>query len=108
MGAFEGAGLGQFGAQVIGVAANLAWVFPTALVSFALINRLVGNRVAARVEIDGLDVPETGVLGYVGEETYAVRTAGQAFLASFGPGVPPKSAAKPPLSTTAPRRPKRG
>ena len=106
-GAFEGAGLGQFGAQVVGVVANLAWVFPTALVSFAVINRVVGNRVGARVEIDGLDVPETGILGYVGEETYAVRTAGQAFLATFGPGVPPKSASKPTPSTIAPAKSKR-
>lgn len=108
-GRFEGASLAQFGAQVVGVLANLAWVFPTSLAGFALINRLVGNRVAARAEIEGLDVPEMGVLGYVGEETYAVRTAGQDFLATFGPGVPPKAAAKPvvtPMNPSKPRRPK--
>ena len=95
VGFFANGTLNQLGAQAIGVAANLAWVFPTSLLSFALINLLVGNRVAARAEIEGLDVPEMGVLGYVGEETYAVRTAGQDFLATFGPGVPPKSASKP-------------
>ena len=107
VGFFSNGNLNQLGAQVVGILANLIWVFPTSLAAFTLIHKLVGNRVAARVEIDGLDVPETGVLGYVGEETYAVRTAGQDFLATFGPGVPPKSAAKPPPSAVAPPRPKR-
>ena len=73
------------------------------LAGFALINRLAGNRVAARAEIEGLDVPEMGVLGYVGEETYAVRTAGQDFLATFGPGVPAKDAARPNRPPAPPR-----
>ncbi len=107
VGFFHDGSVGQLVAQAIGVAANLAWVFPTSLAAFALINKLVGNRVAARAEIEGLDVPEMGVLGYVGEETYAVRTAGQDFLATFGPGVPAKSAAKSSLSSIPPERPKR-
>jgi len=109
IGFFTSGELGQLGAQAVGVVANLLWVFPTSLLAFAAINKLVGNRVAARAEIEGLDVPETGVLGYVGEETYAVRTAGQDFLATFGPGVPPKSAAKAGSGPkpTAPERPKR-
>lgn len=105
VGFFTSGDLGQLGAQAVGVAANLAWVFPTSLVAFALINRLVGNRVAAGAEIEGLDVPEMGVLGYVGEETYAVRTAGQDFLATFGPGVPPKAASK--SAPPVPARPTR-
>ncbi len=99
-GFFADGTLGQLGAQLIGIGANLVWVFPTSLLTFAVIGRLLGNRVAARAEIEGLDVPELGILGYVGEETYAVRTAGQDFLATFGPGVPPKSAAKPSLPPT--------
>ncbi len=59
------------------------------------IGRLVGNRVSARAEVEGLDVPEMGVLGYVPEETYAVQTAGQDYLATFGPGVPPKGSSSP-------------
>lgn len=106
VGFFADGTLGQLAAQAIGVAANLAWVFPTSLASFALLNRLAGNRVAARAEIEGLDVPEMGVLGYVGEETYAVRTAGQDFLATFGPGVPAKDAARP-VRPPAPPRPDR-
>ena len=107
VGFFSDGNLGQLAAQGVGIAANLAWVFPTSLATFAVINRIVGNRVAARAEIEGLDVPEMGVLGYVGEETYAVRTAGQDFLATFGPGVPAKSASKVNPSATAPARPKK-
>ena len=102
-GFFTDGNLGQLGAQVVGILANVAWVFPTSLASFAVINRCVANRVAAAAEIEGLDIPEMGVLGYVGEETYAVRTAGQDFLATFGPGVP----AKPVVTPPAPPRPKR-
>ena len=105
VGFFTSGNLSQLGAQVVGIVANLAWVFPTSLAAFALINKLVGNRVAAGAEIEGLDVPEMGVLGYVGEETYAVRTAGQDFLATFGPGVPPKAASKP-VVVPAPKLPR--
>jgi hypothetical protein len=35
------------------------------------------------------------VLGYVPEDTYAVQTAGQDYLATFGPGVPAKGTSKP-------------
>ena len=107
IGFFHSGNISQLGAQAVGIAANLAWVFPTSLVTLAAIHKLVGNRVAARAEIEGLDVPEMGVLGYVGEETYAVRTAGQDFLATFGPGVPPKKAAQATPPPPAPARPKR-
>ena len=96
IGFFHGGGFGQLLAQMIGVAANILWVLPTSLLAFALIGRLIGNRVPARAEIEGLDVPEMGVLGYVDEDTYAVQTAGQDFLATFGPGVPLKGSPKPP------------
>jgi Amt family ammonium transporter len=95
IGLLHGGGFGQLLAQVVGVAANLAWTLPASLLAFAIIGRLVGNRVSARAEVEGLDVPEMGVLGYVPEETYAVQTAGQDYLATFGPGVPPKGSSSP-------------
>ena len=55
---------GQFIAEVIGILANIAWVAPVAALSFWLIGKLVGNRVSAEDEVNGLDLPEMGVLGY--------------------------------------------
>ena len=95
IGLLHGGGLGQLLAQAVGVVANLAWTLPTSFLAFAVIGRLVGNRVSARAEVEGLDVPEMGVLGYVTEETYAVQTAGQDYLATFGPGVPPRGSSSP-------------
>ena len=99
IGLLHGGGFGQLLAQMIGVAANFLWVFPVSLLAFAVIGRLVGNRVSARAEVEGLDVPEMGVLGYVPEETYAVQTAGQDYLATFGPGVPPRGSSSPAKGT---------
>jgi ammonium transporter, Amt family len=95
IGLLHGGGFGQLLAQLVGVAANLLWTLPASLLAFAIIGRLVGNRVPARAEVEGLDVPEMGVVGYVPEETYAVQTAGQDYLATFGPGVPPKGSSSP-------------
>ena len=55
---------GQLVAQLIGISALLGLVF---VVSFALnflIDAVVGNRVSAKSELEGLDLPEIGVLGY--------------------------------------------
>jgi Amt family ammonium transporter len=58
----------QLLAQVIGVTVNLLWVFPTAYGVFWVIGRLVGNRVSAQAELQGLDVPELGALGYITQD----------------------------------------
>jgi len=55
---------GQFVAEVVGLLANLLWVAPVAALAFFLIGKLVGNRVSLEDEINGLDLPEMGVLGY--------------------------------------------
>ena len=95
IGLLHGGGFSQLLAQMIGVTANLLWTLPVSLLTFAIIGRTIGNRVSARAEVEGLDVPEMGVLGYVPEETYAVQTASQDYLATFGPGVPPKGSSSP-------------
>ncbi len=55
---------GQFVAQLIGVTTNLIVVFGLALTFFAIIERTIGNRVAAEVEWTGLDMLEMGSDAY--------------------------------------------
>jgi hypothetical protein len=53
---------------VIGIGANIVFVSITAGLGFFIVGRLVGgHRVSAEVELAGLDVPEMGVDGYVGD-----------------------------------------
>lgn len=59
---------GQLVASLVGIAANLAYVGVAAALGFVVVGRLVGgHRVSAEVELAGLDVPEMGVDGYVGD-----------------------------------------
>ncbi len=56
----------QFIAQCIGVVSNVVYVGLISLIVFKLIDLLVGSRADAEAEIDGLDIPEMGMLGYSG------------------------------------------
>jgi Amt family ammonium transporter len=56
----------QFIAQCIGIAANIVYVAVISLLVFKLIDKLVGHRVDPEAEIEGLDIPEMGMLGYNG------------------------------------------
>ena len=56
----------QFIAECIGVAANFIYVGIISFIVFKLIDAIVGNRVDPIAEIEGLDIPEMGVPGYVG------------------------------------------
>lgn len=59
---------GQFFAALCGIGANIVYVGVVAGVAFVVIGRLMGgHRVSAEVELAGLDVPEMGVDGYVGD-----------------------------------------
>jgi ammonium transporter, Amt family len=62
-GAFYG-DTGQLVAQLIGVAALLGFVFTTSFILNWVIDILVGQRSAAKAELEGLDLPEMGALGY--------------------------------------------
>lgn len=89
-GLFYGGGLGQLAAEAIGVASNIIWVGTSAFISFMIIEKTIGNRVPAAAEIQGVDIPDMGVMGYVNEDSIAVQVAGQEHLSTFGPGVPAK------------------
>jgi len=55
---------GQLAAELIGIAANVLYVAPVAMLAFWIIGKVVGNRPSADDEVNGLDLPEMGVLGY--------------------------------------------
>jgi Amt family ammonium transporter len=93
-GLLYGGGLGQLAAEAIGVTANFVWVFSSALATFWIIEKTIGNRVPAKAEVEGLDIPEMGVLGYMNADTHAVQVAGEEHITTHGPGVPGKVTVK--------------
>ncbi len=60
-GLFYGGGVSQLGVQVLGLIAIDAYVLITMFVVFKLIDKTIGLRVPAQVEIDGLDYHEHGL-----------------------------------------------
>jgi Amt family ammonium transporter len=63
-GLFYGDNGGQLVAQLIGVVTLLGFVFSLSFVFNLLIDWFVGQRVSAKSELQGLDLPEMGALGY--------------------------------------------
>jgi Amt family ammonium transporter len=55
---------GQLVAQLIGVATLVGFVFTFSFVVNWIIELAWGHRVTAKVELEGLDIPEMGALGY--------------------------------------------
>jgi Amt family ammonium transporter len=54
----------QLVAQCIGIITCFVWVFVIFYVFFKIIEMIMGNRVSAEVELEGLDIPEMGALAY--------------------------------------------
>jgi Amt family ammonium transporter len=54
----------QFLAQLIAVAVLIVWGFGGAYLFFKVLDKVWGLRVAPEQELDGLDIPEMGVLAY--------------------------------------------
>ena len=63
-GLFYGDNGGQLVAQLIGVATLVGCVFVLSFVFGTLVDLLVGQRSSAKSELEGLDLPEMGALGY--------------------------------------------
>ena len=63
-GLFYGDNGGQLVAQLIGVATLVGLVFTLSFVFDLLVDRLVGQRVSAKSELEGLDLPEMGAVAY--------------------------------------------
>jgi Amt family ammonium transporter len=54
----------QLAAQVVDVVVLFIFVFTFSWLFFKVLDKIVGNRVAPEVELEGLDVPEVGVSAY--------------------------------------------
>lgn len=67
---------GQLVAQLIGVSTLIGFVFSLSFVLNVLIDKVVGQRVAPEVEMQGLDLPEMGALGYPEFELRAPHSVG--------------------------------
>ncbi len=63
-GLFYGDNGGQLVAQLIGVVTLVGFVFTLSFVFNLLIDWAIGQRVGAKSELEGLDLPEMGALGY--------------------------------------------
>ncbi len=55
---------GQLVAQLIGVATLLGFVFTFSFVINLVLDAVMGHRVSAKAELEGLDIPEMGALAY--------------------------------------------
>ena len=60
-GLFYGGGVYQLGVQVLGIIAIDAYVLVVMFIAFKIIDKTIGLRVPAQVEIDGLDIHEHGL-----------------------------------------------
>jgi Amt family ammonium transporter len=54
----------QFAAQCVGTLTCFVFVFVSFYVFFKVLDKIIGNRVSAEVELQGLDLPEMGALAY--------------------------------------------
>ena len=74
-GVFYGGGFQFLGTQLLGVVSVAAWVIVTMTIIFTVIDKTVGLRVPADVEIDGLDYHEHGLFSaYAGFNITDVST----------------------------------
>jgi Amt family ammonium transporter len=55
---------GQLVAQLIGVATLLGFVFTLSFIFAVVVDLIVGQRVSAKSELEGLDLPEMGAMAY--------------------------------------------
>ena len=65
-GLFYGGGTSQLLAEFIGVVTCIVTIGTISFIVYKVIDKIVGNRVSQKDEIEGLDIPEMGVAGYNG------------------------------------------
>jgi Amt family ammonium transporter len=69
-------GWGQLGAQVVGCAALLLWAGGFSWIFLKIADKFIPMRVVPEVELEGLDIPETGLVGYPDFQLVSPHTSG--------------------------------
>jgi Amt family ammonium transporter len=64
----------QFLVQVMGAAICAAWAFGATFIVFKAVNAVKSMRVSKDVELEGLDVPQFGLLGYPEDAIHATES----------------------------------
>ena len=105
-GLFFGGGSELFVAQLIGVLAVGAFIFPASMVGWSILKGLTGLRVSPEEEMEGLDIGEHGLRAY---PDFQVATAAYALMGtpapvSAAPAPEPAPAAAPHRPTPAPAK----
>jgi ammonia channel protein AmtB len=59
-------------ASLIGVGVNVLYVGIVAAVGYVVVDKLIGNRVTAEEEVNGLDLSDLGIDGYATEAGHTV------------------------------------
>jgi Amt family ammonium transporter len=82
-GLFFGGGFTQLWAQFVGVVAVGAYALSVSLISWAVIKAIMGLRVSAEEEIEGLDIGEHGNEAY---PDFQIATVGSGLISAGGSG----------------------
>lgn len=93
-GLFYGGGFHQLGIQLLGVISIAAWTIVVMTIVFLIIKKINGLRVTAEEEIQGLDLPEHGLISSYADFMIAVPAIdiGDANLSAPSIPVPPEVA----------------
>ena len=59
--------------QLLGATVCVVWAFGATFVVFKVVNAVKSMRVPKEVELEGLDVPEFGLLGYPEDALHATE-----------------------------------
>ncbi|MGH9678983.1 MAG: ammonium transporter, partial [Candidatus Acidiferrales bacterium] len=63
-GLFYGGGASQLAAQLVGISTLIGCIFTLSFVIGLILEVTMGQRVSVESELEGLDIPEMGQLGY--------------------------------------------
>jgi Amt family ammonium transporter len=85
----------QLAAQAIGTLTCMVWVFGLFFAFFKVVDVVMGNRVSAEAELEGLDIPEMGALAYPDFVLSPQSHPGHALAPSPAPSVAAQPALKP-------------